>query len=78
MVANTRLLELALKGLKAERDRITREIDELTARLNGARPAQPAKKRGARKKRRLSTAQRQAISKRMKATWAERRAKKKR
>ena len=35
MQDNQRLLELALKGLEAERSRIDQEINELTSQLNG-------------------------------------------
>jgi hypothetical protein len=47
MAIDRRLLEYALKGLEAERDRITYEIEELRARLGG---------RIARRKRQRATA----------------------
>lgn len=77
MATDRRILELALKGLEAERARVDEEIAEIRVRLEGS--AQPAAKKTARKKRRrrkMSAAQRKAISERMKKTWAARRKKK--
>jgi hypothetical protein len=87
IVKDERILELALKGLEAERDRIVYEIAELRARLGGRvakarrnRATRKVKKRVATAKKRtrkMTAAQRKAISDRMKAAWARRRAKKK-
>jgi hypothetical protein len=83
MATDRRLLELALKGLEAERDVIVAEIDELRARLGG-RIAKARRGRAVkaikeavrpRKRRKLSASQRKAISERMKKTWAARRKK---
>jgi hypothetical protein len=71
MATDRRILELALKGLEAERARINTELAEILARLG--RSAATSKKVTRKKRRRkMSTAQRQAISKKMKAAWARR------
>jgi len=86
MATDRRLLELALKGLVAERDRIAYEITELRARLGGRLAVgkrrraikalrqeitgKPARKRSGRKK--MSASQRKLISERMKQAWARR------
>lgn len=103
MATDRRILELALKGLEAERDVIAADITELRTRLaaliapSGARRARragaAAKKRrqravkglerevtravkkGKKKARKMTAAQRKLISKRMKETWAARRKK---
>jgi len=73
----TRLLELALKGLQAERAKIDDEIAQIKAQLNHAPAttrsavavsgtAAPAKKR-----RRMSAAARRRISEGMKRRYAE-------
>lgn len=64
----TRLVELALKGLEAERARIDREIAEL--KMQGS--PKPAA-RTQRRTRRLTAAGRKKLSDMMKARWAERR-----
>jgi len=68
-----RLLELAISGLEAQRDRIEDELDQLRGRLKGTGKATPspapAKKSG-RKVR--SAAQKKAHSERMKKIWADR------
>jgi hypothetical protein len=81
MPTNTRILELALKGLQTERQRIDEEIVEVTARLGGATvlmrrrgigmPQKATPPRG----RRFTAAQRKAFSDRMKRYWAEKRRK---
>ena len=65
---NTRLVELALKGLEAERARIEREIAELT----GQGDTKPAG-RTRRRTHRLTAAGRKKLSDMMKARWAARR-----
>lgn len=73
MAIDRRILELALKGLEAERDRIASEIDELRARLgSAAKTAKRTTRRVRKKARKMTAAQRRAISKKMKAVWAER------
>jgi len=66
-----RLLELALKGLQAERAKIDEEIAQLRMQLGGGRSemnsAQP------RKRRKMSAAARKKISEAMKRRHAERR-----
>ena len=66
-----RLLELALKGLQAERAKIDDEVAELRNQLGGGRSemnsAQP------RKRRKMSAAARKKISEAMKRRHAERR-----
>ena len=74
MTDNRRLLELALKGLTAERESIDREIAEITAQMNGgsepvktAAPSPTSK----RKPRKLSAAGRKAIIEATKRRWAD-------
>ena len=76
---NRRLVELALKGLEAERARIDQEIAELKMRADaftnvGATVADRRPTRGLRMQtRRLTPAGRKKLSDMMKARWAERR-----
>lgn len=87
MASDKRILELALKGLEAERDVILAEIAEVRARLGG-RIAKRKRKRAVQgvknivgKKassvkettRKMTAAQKKAISDRMKKVWASRR-----
>ena len=81
-----RILELALKGLEAERDVIASEISELRAKLGGkiatrrrrraTKAIQKEVTKAVRQKvasaRKMSAAQRKAISQKMKAVWARR------
>src|SRR5436309_15354977 len=71
---NTRLLELALKGLEAERAKIDDEIAQITSQLN-PRPATAQTATAGRstplKKRRMSAAARKNISEAMKRRYAE-------
>jgi len=71
---NTRLLELALKGLEAERAKIDDEIAQITSQLN-PRPATAQTATAGRstplKKRRMSAAARKKISEAMKRRYAE-------
>ena len=81
-----RILELALKGLEAERDVIASEIAELRAKLGGKiakrkrRRATKAIKKEVTKTvkqkvasaKKMGAAQRKAISQKMKAVWARR------
>ena len=77
MADQTRLLELALKGLESERTRLEEEIADIRQRLGGggARQAMasaaPTRARGRRG--RLSAEGRRKISEMMKARWAARR-----
>jgi hypothetical protein len=77
MTNQTRLLELALKGLEAERSRIEAEIADLRGRMRtngtGSRGAAQASSSAPRKRGRLSAAGRKAISDAMKRRWAARR-----
>ena len=79
MAANRRLLELALKGLEAERRRIDQEIDEIQQQLQGTSESPKILGRVTRMppprryRRVFSAAQRKAASARMKKYWAERR-----
>jgi hypothetical protein len=66
----SRLVELALKGLEAERARIDREIAEL--RMQG-KATTVVRARSQRRTRRLTAAGRKRLSDMMKARWAERR-----
>ena len=68
---SSRLMELALKGLEAERDRIEIEIADVRGRLNGSTASTAAAvviMRGNRRK--MSAAARRRISEGMKARWA--------
>jgi hypothetical protein len=73
MNSNRRILELALSGLEAERDRIEKEIIEIEKQL-GKRKRQEISYNAPRQvrlgKRRLSAAGRKAISDAMKKRWA--------
>ncbi|PYS09364.1 MAG: hypothetical protein DMG17_27105 [Acidobacteria bacterium] len=74
MPDSTRLLELALKGLEAERAKIDDEIAQITSQLN-PRPATAqtatAGSSTPLKKRRMSAAARKKISEAMKRRYAE-------
>ena len=84
ILKDRRILELALKGLEAERDVIASEIAEVRAKLGGKiatwkrRRATKAIKKEVTKvvmqkvasARKMSAAQKKAISKKMKAVWA--------
>jgi len=71
---STRLLELALKGLEAEREKIDDEIVQIKSQLN-PRPATAqtatAENSAPPKKRRMSAAARKKISEAMKRRYAE-------
>jgi hypothetical protein len=70
-----RTLRQALTALTSERDRLDRKIAGLRALLgDGSR--QGVTGGGGRRRRRMSAAARRAVSQRMKAYWAGRRAKK--
>ena len=88
MPDSRRLIELAIRGLEAERERVDRELEELrgqasrsaggrkvriTARRSKPRAALGSPQSRARKRRGMTRAQKQAVSERMKAYWAERR-----
>ena len=76
MSTHSRLLELALKGLEAERQRIDEEISDIRQQLDGGgrKPAAQTQAAAApRKKNRLSAAGRKAISDALKRRWAEKR-----
>jgi hypothetical protein len=73
-----RLLELAIKGLEVERERIDEELLQLRQQLNGTKGAQPlqrptTKMAAPRKRRKMSAAAKKQISKRMREIWAQRR-----
>jgi hypothetical protein len=72
---NTRLLELALKGLEAERDSIDREIAELKGQLHqtSAQTRRPQPEKKQQRRRGLTAEGRRKISEMMKARWAARR-----
>ena len=68
---SSRLVELALKGLEAERARIETEIAEVRSRLDGSTGSTAiavVTKRQTRRK--MSVAARRRISEGMKARWA--------
>ena len=76
MPNQTRLLELALKGLEVERNRVDEEVADILKqlRLDGTAPAtsvaQPARQR---RRGRLTAEGRKKISEMMTARWAARR-----
>ena len=79
MIDNKRLIELALRGLELERQRIQDEIDSLRRQFGGNRPAaKPGPKSSSRPKSsrggRLTPEGRRKLSESMKARWAARRA----
>ena len=63
-----RLLELAIAGLEAQRDRIDEELSQLRRQTGSAQAGKPrpAKKRG----RKRTAAEKKAHSEKMKAIWA--------
>lgn len=67
----TRTLQHALSQLQAERDRIDRQLRTIRAALGGDGRGAAAR----RHRRPMSAAARRAVSQRMKAYWASRRAK---
>ena len=75
MSTHSRLLELALKGLEAERQRIDDEIADIRQQIGNGVGRRPAAKiqAAAPKKNRLSPAGRKAISDALKRRWAEKR-----
>jgi hypothetical protein len=71
----TRTLQQALSQLQSERDRIDRQIRSIESVLGrGAGRGAAAASGGRRRRRRMSAAARRAVSQRMKAYWASRRA----
>ena len=69
-------LNRALKSLHADRTRIDKQIDAVTSALSalGGAAVRAAKTAGRRGRRKMSAAQKKAVSARMKAYWAKRRA----
>lgn len=63
-----RLLELAIAGLEAQRDRIEDELLQLRRRIGGG--GAKAGKRSPRRGRKRTAAEKRAHSERMKAIWA--------
>jgi hypothetical protein len=76
---NKRILELALKGLEAERDRVDGEIADLKAQLNGGgRPtarssSAQASSKAATQKGGITAAGRQKLAEAMRRRWAAKR-----
>jgi hypothetical protein len=73
MAERERILETALKELKAERERISRDITELQ-RLLKTRGGTSLPARTGGRRRRMTAGQRRQISQTMKARWAKIRA----
>ena len=73
MANNARLLELALKGLEVERDRIDQEIADIQQRLNGSEIEGAQHTSGQAKRGGLTAAGRKRLSDLMKKRWASRR-----
>ena len=65
-----RILELAMEALLQKKAQVDREIAEVSSLLGKSAPTATAKAVG--KRRKLTAAERRAISKRMKAAWAKR------
>ena len=80
MTSNRRLLELALKGLEAERERIDGEIADIRKAMGSSAgrseqtSAPAATARRSRRGRKLSAAYRRKISEGMRRRWAARKA----
>jgi hypothetical protein len=77
--ADTNMLQMALIGYEAERQKIQNKIAEIQARLNGRSGRAATPNAGAsepRTKRRMSAAARRRIAAAQKARWAEYRKKK--
>ena len=72
----TRTLRQALSQLEAERNRLDNQIRTLRAALDGSGGGARSTGGGGRRRRRMSADARRAVSTRMKAYWAARRAKK--
>jgi hypothetical protein len=72
----TRTLRQALAQLESERDRLETQIGRLRAALDGAGGGGRGAGTVRRRRRRMSADARRAVSQRMKAYWAARRAKK--
>ena len=71
---SSRLWELALRGLEAERERIDMEIAQVRSELNGSRASTTLAVATTRQgRRKMSAAARRRISAAMKARWAARR-----
>ena len=72
----TRTLRQALSQLESERDRLETQIGRLRAALDGGGGGGRVAGAVRRRRRRMSADARRAVSQRMKAYWAARRAKK--
>ena len=72
-----RLLELAIVGLEAQRDRVEQELAQLRSRVGGRSATTGAGKKGPRRGRKRTAAEKRAHSERMKAIWAARKRAKK-
>jgi len=70
-------LNRALQALHADRARIEKQIDAVSSALSalGGTAGRVAKTAGRRGRRKMSAAQKRAVSVRMKAYWAKRRSK---
>jgi hypothetical protein len=78
MPSTKRLLELAIKGLEVERERIDEELLQLRQQLNGTKGTHQlqrtaTKMAAPRQRRKMSAAARKQMSKRMREIWAQRR-----
>ena len=71
-------LNRALKALHADRARLDKQIDAVTSALSalGGGAVRAVKSAGRRGRRKMTAAQKKAVSMRMKAYWAKRRASK--
>ena len=72
----TRTIRQALSQLESERERLDRQIRTLRGALDGTAVTRGVAAGGGRRRRRMSAEARRAVSQRMKAYWAARRAKK--
>jgi hypothetical protein len=78
MPSTKRLLELAIKGLEVERERIDEELLQLRQQLTGTKGTHKlqraaTKMAAPRQRRKMSAAARKQMSKRMREIWAQRR-----
>ena len=75
---NSRILELALEALEMRKAQLNTEIEALRAEIGSTVPPKKAQGKKVEKKapRKMSAAARKAVSARMKAYWAKKRAEK--
>ena len=78
MASTKRLLELAIKGLEVDRERLDEELLQLRQQLNATQGTHQVQRTATkmaapRQQRKMSAAAKRQISKRMREIWAQRR-----